>query len=291
MKKYSENNIRIAQRAGLLQFGIEVMPCNSTMALPHEHAFLEMAYVAHGSASHAFGDETHIIHTGDYFIMDYGETHSYHQIGDEPLLLINILFLPTLIDETLSNCRSFQELLQNYLIRFSYSSLCQPPTRHIFSDDSGEIYHTIQQMLTEYENRRAGFTEMLRSLMIQILILTMRKISRTDLDTSNGIIATLTDYVRQHYSNDICLSTICHQLHYSPAYISKKFHDETGTSFSIYVQKYRLEQSCRLLANTSDKISKISEAVGYTNTKYFTELFRRHMGITPREYRSRCHRR
>lgn len=276
-------------RSDLQQFGIQLMPCSSNVALTHKHEFLEMAYVARGKAVHTFGDETCTITAGNYFIVDYGETHSYHQIGDEPLLLINILFLPRLIDETLRDCRSFQELLQSYLIRFSYSSLCQPPTRHIFTDDGGEVRDTIQQMLTEYGERRTGFTEMLRSQMIRILILSMRKISRTDIDASNGMIAMLTDYVRSHYSSEICLSALCRQMHYSPAYVSKKFHDETGTSFSVYVQKYRLEQGCRLLANTNDQISKISGAVGYTNTKYFTELFRRHIGITPREYRRRAH--
>lgn len=273
----------------LRKFGIHLMPCSSNVALTHKHEFLEMAYVIRGKAAHTFGDETCTISAGNYFIVDYGESHSYHQIGEEPFLLINILFLPSLIDETLRDCRSFQELLQSYLIRFSYASLYQPPTRYIFTDESGEVRDTIRQMLVEYDERRAGFTEMLRSQMIRILILSMRKISRSDADASSGIIATLTDYVRRNYNGEISLSTLCRQMHYSPAYISKKFHDETGTSFSVYVQKYRLEQGCRLLANTNDKISKIAGAVGYTNTKYFTELFRRHIGVTPREYRRRTH--
>lgn len=274
-----------AAEAELEAFGIYVTDCSTDYANPHEHDFLELAYVLQGTAAHTFDRDTCVIRAGDYFIVDYGEVHSYRRISEEPLLLVNVLFRPRLIDETLTMCRSFQELLQNYLIRFSYASLCQPPTRHIFSDTTGEIGAVIEQMRAEFTARAAGFTEMLRSLMIRILILTMRKIRRADASSSDGTIVALTDYVRRNYASDICLSTLCRDLHYSTAYISKKFHEETGTPFSVYLQKYRIEQSCRLLANSTMRIGKVAESVGYSDTKYFTELFRRHVGITPREFR------
>lgn len=279
-------NEKLCRHRPLLeQYAIEVMDCTSSFSTSHSHEFLELAYVMQGSAEHTFNDRTRVIRPGDYFIVDYGEKHGYHRIGEEPLLLINVLFLPRFIDETLRACTGFQELLQSYLIRFSYASLFQPPTQYIFSDDTGEIRSVIDQMRTEFQQQHAGFTEMLRSLMIRIFILTMRKIQRDDMPCPDGVVALLTDYVRHHYSEDICLGSLCQSLHYSPAYISKKFHDETGTPFSLYVQKYRMEQSCRLLANSNEKIHKIAESVGYTNTKYFTEIFRRHIGCTPRDYR------
>lgn len=269
----------------LLRYGIYMMPCESDASAPHDHSFLEMAYVVQGCAEHTFGNQCCTIRAGDYFIVDYGEVHSYHRTGDEPLKLVNVLFLPRLIDETLVDCRSFQEVLQNYLIRFSYASLTLPPTRHIFRDDTGEIGAVLQQMLAEFQSRPAGFNEMLRSLMVRILILTMRKIRRTDLPDAHGVSAVLADYVRRNYASDLQLGAICRSLHYSPAYVSKKFHDETGIPFSVYVQTVRIEESCRLLANSHDKICRVAEAVGYSNIKYFSEIFRRHTGVSPREYR------
>ena len=47
-----------------------------------------------------------------------------------------------------------------------------------------------------------------------------------------------------------------------------------------------MERSCRLLLQSDLRISQIAQAVGYNDQKHFNQLFRRHTGLSPREYRS-----
>ena len=54
-----------------------------------------------------------------------------------------------------------------------------------------------------------------------------------------------------------------------------------------YLQQYRLEKSKELLNNLNYKVYEISEMVGYGDTKYFSNIFKKAFGLTPIEYRNR----
>ena len=56
--------------------------------------------------------------------------------------------------------------------------------------------------------------------------------------------------------------------------------------FLRYVEHIRATEACRLLANTKEKITGIAEMVGYRDMTAFYGMFRRTVGMTPREYRS-----
>jgi YesN/AraC family two-component response regulator len=58
-----------------------------------------------------------------------------------------------------------------------------------------------------------------------------------------------------------------------------------GMSFNEYLQKKRIEQSCRLISNTEKKITEIAEIVGYRDVKFFNQIFKKHLKMTPREFK------
>ena len=57
--------------------------------------------------------------------------------------------------------------------------------------------------------------------------------------------------------------------------------------FLRYVEQIRATEACRLLVNTREKVIRIAELVGYHDTGAFLAMFRRAVGMTPREYRKR----
>ena len=68
-------------------------------------------------------------------------------------------------------------------------------------------------------------------------------------------------------------------------YLSKLFKNYIGQGFIEYVTNKRLEKAKKLLANTNYTISEIAEQVAYEDANYFSVVFKRNVGITPREYR------
>ena len=105
----------------------------------HGHDFLEFSYVKSGKIEHNIDGNTSIVNAGEYFIVDYGTMHEYKSISDKPLVIINILFYPEFIDRVLTGYRSFKDVVNSYLIRFSYKTLKFSPTGKTFTDKDGKI--------------------------------------------------------------------------------------------------------------------------------------------------------
>lgn len=252
----------------------------------HDHDFLELTYVVQGRATHVIGERTSVIGQGDYFIVDYGVPHKYDQIGQTPFVVINCLFLPRLIDETLSDCRRFQDLADNYLIKFNYRNLSEQPTGMIFHDHDGHIGQLFSRLAKESNEKPVGHQEMMRCQLIEILIDTMRRLHRPAGEPEESeLVQYITDQIEKNFMEKLSLAELSKKCCYSLAYVSKRFKEETGMTFQSYLQAIRIRESCRLLANTSKKVAEISGLVGYSDAKFFNQLFKKQMGMTPREFK------
>ena len=252
----------------------------------HNHDFLEMVYVTEGRAMHTLNNKKTIVEKGDFFIIDYGVFHKYSKVDNIRFEIINILFKPEIIDKTLINCLGFQDLINNYLIRFSYKTSENSPTNVIFHDDDKSIYSIIEKLQCEFNKKSPGYIELMRCYLIEIFIQTMRSINNEDTNVLyNDYSKYIIDYVDENYMKHITLTDISTRLNFSLPYICKKFKNDMGITFNEYLQKKRTEQACRLIANSDKKVSEIAELVGYSDIKFFNQVFKKHLKMTPREFR------
>lgn len=251
----------------------------------HAHEFLELAYVSKGSARHIRDGNEQIIREGDYFVIDYGSTHSYHALSDE-FEIINCLFLPELIDVSLKHCKSLQTVIDNYQIQFRSEYFSVSPSSNTFKDDDGCIIKLLRDMLSEFQSGLPGYGQLIRARMIEILILTMRKIyinptAGSHDDTMNAVIS----YIGKNYASDLTLGDICKKFGYSLPYMSLKFKQNFKMTYTAFLQKVRVEQAMRLLAHTSDSVEEVASSVGYGDLKAFYAVFKRFSGTTPISFR------
>jgi two-component system response regulator YesN len=73
----------------------------------------------------------------------------------------------------------------------------------------------------------------------------------------------------------------------SISYFSATFKQHTGETFIEYLTRLRLEKAKELLTITQLKTYDIAARVGYADPQYFSVIFKRNVGITPKEYRQR----
>ena len=285
-----EKILQLRENAAEVRDKIVIMPYRQADMEPHRHQFFELAYVTGGSAEHTLNGEKTILREGDYFIVDYGIEHSYRNSRD--LTLINCLFLPECIDETLSGCKVFDELLQVCFIRYyrRYFSRVRTPVNQIFHDEDRRVLALLLGMQEEYRTKQIGYEEIFKSRLMEILTLTMRKIfyqeaGRMDKAAQSGMILTAIEYFDKHYREHGLLEKFCRENHYSTQYISRKFHLETGMTVLEYVQRLRVEKSCELIAGSDYSIREIGLFVGYENMKYFNRVFQKLIHMSPVEYR------
>ena len=126
-----------------------------------------------------------------------------------------------------------------------------------------------------------GLSETFRSL--------IKRVS-TDLVSSvypgtSPLIARSLRYIKSNYTRKIRLSDIASELHVNPSYFSALFSQEMGKTFTDYILDLRVEKAKDLLRNTNLDILDISGSAGFENQSYFTKIFRKRTGVTPRKFR------
>ncbi|HOJ09712.1 MAG TPA: AraC family transcriptional regulator [Clostridiales bacterium] len=95
------------------------------------------------------------------------------------------------------------------------------------------------------------------------------------------------DYIMQNYFMEIKLIDLAEIVYLSPIYFCSIFKERYGVSPIQYLQSVRLENAKKLLIDTNNSITTISERVGFQSVNYFSRYFKTHEGITPNEFRRR----
>lgn len=102
---------------------------------------------------------------------------------------------------------------------------------------------------------------------------------------NNDIIRKAIHYISHNFASPITLEDVANIVHLNPAYFSTTFKQSTGSSFKEYLNMVRIEESKRLLANTDYAVIDIAIATGFENQSYFSKVFKKYTGLTPKQYR------
>lgn len=106
------------------------------------------------------------------------------------------------------------------------------------------------------------------------------------LNKYNSIVKNSIYYIQTHYQNPaLSLSEIAKNLYVTNGYLSRTFKKETNYTITEYITKYRIKVAFQLLKSREfTKVSDIAESVGYTDSLYFSKLFKKETGISPSKY-------
>ncbi len=94
-------------------------------------------------------------------------------------------------------------------------------------------------------------------------------------------------FIENHLHLPFTVTDVAERVGLSQNYFGILFRRETGRYFQDYVKGLRMEKAAALLRNSSLKIYEIAEQVGIGNYRYFTDVFQKHFGINPREFRGK----
>ena len=102
---------------------------------------------------------------------------------------------------------------------------------------------------------------------------------------NNEIIKEAIRYISQTFAGNLTLEDVASHVHLNPAYFSTLFKQSTGSSFKEYLNMVRIEESKRLLINPEYSIIDVAMAVGFMDQSYFSKVFKKYTGLTPKQYR------
>ena len=95
------------------------------------------------------------------------------------------------------------------------------------------------------------------------------------------------EYIKNHYHENITLGDVARAVYVNPSYLSRIFNREVKTSFSAYLNKYRIEKSKMLLAERAYSIVDVCLLVGFENQSYYNKVFKQVEGATPSQFRKK----
>lgn len=102
---------------------------------------------------------------------------------------------------------------------------------------------------------------------------------------SDAVLQSINIINSQYSDNELSLQSVADSLFVSSSYLSRIFLRETGENFSTYLTRKRINEARSMLENSNMKMYMIAQKVGYTSQHYFSNIFKKTMGISPADYR------
>ncbi|MDF2659799.1 MAG: hypothetical protein K0Q94_2590 [Paenibacillus sp.] len=103
------------------------------------------------------------------------------------------------------------------------------------------------------------------------------------------VVLAVTEYMQRSFREELSLAQMAAHVHLSPNYLAGLYKKETGLTVIDALTQLRLEEAKRLLREEPGLlIAELAERVGYKDSKYFTKLFKREVGMNPSEYREKA---
>lgn len=103
-------------------------------------------------------------------------------------------------------------------------------------------------------------------------------------------VARAVKYIGLNYKLDITVKTVADSLFISESYLSRLFKSKVGQTFGDYLTYYRIKKACELLREPDGKIYEIAGKIGYKDQRYFSLIFKKLVGVTPKEFRDKLSR-
>ncbi len=100
--------------------------------------------------------------------------------------------------------------------------------------------------------------------------------------------ALVKQHIQDNYMNEIQLADIALVAQISPGYLSARFKQDTGVSFTTYLISFRIDKAKELLTTTSMNCRSVAEAVGYYDYAQFSKIFKKYVGQSPMDFQSRA---
>ena len=126
---------------------------------------------------------------------------------------------------------------------------------------------------------------------IQPLLLDMirsycRLVKKHSMQNYSSLIQRTITYIDADISGDLRLKALAEAQGVNASYLSTLFKKETGETITDHVNKKRMERAAHLLQSTKLQIQSVAQHCGISDVNYFSKLFKKHLGLTPREFRS-----
>lgn len=254
----------------------------------HLHDWMELSYIYSGACTMTISGRLIRLEKGQMVLILQDTSHAVHSCGEEDIVVTFLLTREYL------NGAFFERLSQdNYLTRLfieHLSTTMQSTGYVVFSSDQKQnrLAELANQFLCEFYDPSLTFGPFLDNLFTLIICELINLFQHGQILDHSSVdhLYAILRYIEANAAGCTLAST-AEYFHMHPNYLSAYIRQHTGSTYKELVQNQRLSQAAKLLRNTNLSTNNISLAIGYENTSFFFQLFRKKYGCTPTEYRNK----
>jgi Response regulator containing CheY-like receiver domain and AraC-type DNA-binding domain len=113
---------------------------------------------------------------------------------------------------------------------------------------------------------------------------TIIEVQQSNLKSYSKKIQMVIWHIQKHYAEDLVVEKVAEEVGISGIYLSQLFKKETGKTFLTYLTDYRIESAKALLGSNKYNVNEVADLVGYSTSQYFSKIFHKATGVTPKYY-------
>lgn len=238
---------------------------NDSALIPHWHEHIEMMLLCEGECDFHVGGCSYTAKPGDLMIVGSTEIHSF--TVKKKIQFYSLLLFPSFFDDVDSS----DLILESKVSSDEYVKDC------------------FLEMYNEYTKSEKMSDMMMKSCAYRLVAYLGRKYAKNgSVNTDSQKLTrlrSLLEYIENNYHEKITTKDLASYCFISEEHLCRFFKKSVGKTVSEYVNQYRVEKASVLLMNTEDTIGNVGESVGFEDINYFSRIFKRIKGVTPREYR------
>lgn len=117
-----------------------------------------------------------------------------------------------------------------------------------------------------------------------LLLFTFSKLESEN-NAESGLIAKIIEITEEGFGDyDLNISLVAERLSYHPKYLSHLFKSKTGVTYSEYLRSVRMKYATMLFDRGLDSVKNVAQLSGYSDPFYFSNVFKKCIGLSPKEY-------
>lgn len=247
------------------------------------HDDWELVYIDRGDVIVTAGENEFPMSRGEMIFHAPGEYHAMRSCGQKAANVMILNF----------ECHSkFMDRFEGRRLR-SLTDTQRELLRAILNESrkafSNRLDNPYDNILVRAKDAPAGSEQLIAVFLTELLLNLYRQIEvHISLDEKLGAVPMLDaiiNYMEEHLSDKLTLKRLSDEFHISSSYIQRLFSQYKKTGAIHYFTAMKIERAKQLLREKNRNISQIAELLGYDNTYYFCNQFKKFTGKSPREYR------
>lgn len=250
----------------------------------HYHPEIEITYIKKGSMHYRVNNQAFHLKEGDIIFCNSNALHSGEMENQEDCSYIPVTFDPKLI------YGFFQSTIFTKYVDPVIQNLAVCAIHIDYTEHWHGIFRKKMLEVIALDKEQPDFYELDISIRLMMMWrLLAEHLPHQPLPAASDLteyerIRKILSYIEQNYMNQITLADISEHIHLCESECARLFKRHMNTTLFSFLQEYRIERSLEYL-NTHESISNIAGKTGFSDSNYYSKVFSKIKGCSPREYR------